>query len=247
MANNLKERDEKKETENILLTAEEYAKQERLKRKERINRVTRVAGVFAILLIAFEAILDPLFELTYFGWIWDKIAKTTVFTDAWVYFDGSGIFDDRLVMDLWIGKLGITILYVGVVLLLVYFITYCIVDLVELCRTLYKSGKDITKDLFENIKDTVDESDKDGKVDRPNRSKKNKKSLFDKDETADATDGTKKKKEKKSRKKENENEEYSNGLSSNQLDDLLSGKDLNDVINPVESIDNSNVVGTKPL
>lgn len=236
-----KEKDEKKEAQDVLLTAEEYARRERLKTKERINRVTRVAGVFAILLIAFEAILDPLFEFTYFGWIWDQIMGTDVFNSIWGhtenglwipgFMDRLDIFDDFLQMNAWIAQLGITILYIATIVVLAYFITYCIVDLIELVRSMYVAGRDITRDLLGNVKYTVKDSNGIDKV--VIQKKPRKKSLFHGDDVEPAEKPQKEKKERVPKKKDTGtfvNEEYS-GLSTSQLDDLLSGKNLEDIMN----------------
>ena len=251
MANTNKERDEKKDTQEILLTAEEYAKQARLKTKERINRFTRVSGVFAIILVAFAAILDPLFELTFFGYLWDKISGGSAFAGFWNEVAPGGslkIFDDWLEIGDWIAKLGLTILYIAVIVVLVYFITYCIVDFVEFFRSFYRTGKEITKGLLENVKDTVDESNAPEKVDTIQK-KKRKKKLFDSDEATDSAE-EKKPKLKRRKKEDEENDAVTtqNGWSTNQLDDLLSGKNLDDIMNsPTEAIETEDVIGTKKL
>lgn len=215
MAKDLKNNTEKPAdtTQELLLTEEEYAKKQRLKTKERINRVTRVAGLFAILILVYTGILDPIFELSYFGWIWDKIAKTNVFEDGWAFLRQSTIYDDIFEFGPWIAQLGLTVVLIAVIVLMVYFITYCIVDLVDLVRTFVATGRDTIKDLSGNVKDTMPDELKEKKEKR----KKEKKSLFSKEEIKEA----KPKKERKKRESDN-----LAGLSESELDALLSGKNL---------------------
>lgn len=202
-----------KETQELLLTEEEFARRERAKVKERINRVTRVAGLFAILILVYAGIFDPLFELSFFGWIWDKNA----FRDGWAALTQLGILDDIFQFGSWIAKLGITIILIGVVLLMVYFITYCIVDLIDLIKTFIAAGKDITGDLSGAVKDTIPTEK------QAEDKKKEKKKLFD--EVPDELNKKPKRERKKKEEKPVENgTDPLTGLSSEQLDALLRGE-----------------------
>lgn len=210
-----KEKDSDRQTEQILLTEEEFAKRERQKVKERINRVTRVAGLFAILILVYAGILDPLFELSFFGWMADK----STFAEGWSSLAELRIYDDPLQFGTWMGQLGVTVLLIGVIVLLVYFITYCIVDLINLLKTLVAAGRDITRDLSGNVRDTLPEDalkkKKDGK----------KKSLFSGSDVSEEELVGKPKKQKRRK----ESDSGLAGLSSEDLDKLLSGKNIDEL------------------
>ena len=247
--NNKKEdvKDVKKEdlSQKVLLTEAEFEKKQRLKVKERINRITRVFGLFAILFLVYAGVFDPLFELSFIGAIFDKAA----FNAGWDALRQLTIYDDIMWFGNWLGQLGFTILIVGLGVLIVYFLTYTIVDIIDVVKGLFEAGKDMTKDLSGNLKDTIIEK---ADVKKQEKKKPVKKSLFSGDDVKEDEVIKKEKRERKSSAsvRRSENDEYS-GLSSEQLDAILSGKNLEDVIGASEEktdeIPLEQVVSTKNL
>lgn len=218
-------KDDKKD--EMLLTEKEfqdkYEKELRLKRKEKINRVLRIFGLGAILIVAFAGLLDPLFETTYFGWIWDQMHNTTDFTEFWSAMASTAIYDDYFYFGTWLPELAFTLVYMCILLAIVYLLTYNIVDLIEFVKGLVAAGKDITKDLSNNVTEGgtpealgLDKKRKKLHFDWFKKSDKPVKDLNDK--PADTA-----KKEKKSKKKD---DDLMSNLSSDQLDALLSGQSL---------------------
>lgn len=231
-----------KEAQEVLLTEEEFARKERAKVKERINRVTRVAGLFAIIILVYSGIFDPLFELSFFGWIWDKIQGTTVFKDGWAIMRNLTILDDIFQFGPWIAELGITIILIAVILLMVYFITYCIVDLIDLIKTFIAAGKDITGDLSGTVKDTIIPS-----ADRKTTEKKEKKTLFSEGIPEELSKKPKRERKKKEEKSAENATDPLTGLSSEQLDALLRGEQFEMPQNNETGDDPNNSEGTKSL
>lgn len=228
--------------EQALLTEAEFEKKQRLKAKERINRVTRVFGVFSILLLSFAGIFEPFFELSYFG----RLFTPSEHAYGWAIFSADGVMDNLMVdgevipvtgrlfddwlhfWNPWLAKLGLTVLFIGAFILLVYFMTYTIVDLVDVVKEFIAAGRDITRDLSGNVKDTMGIPDKD----TSNSKKKKKKSLFEEDSDVEKTEP----KEKVVKKRRTEKNDGFGDLSSEQLDALLSGKSMEEVLG-VETTD----------
>ena len=106
---------------------------------------------------------------------------------------------------------------------MVYFLTYTIVDLVDLIRNFIETGRDITKDLTGNVRDTM--SDETKEIIETKKKKTVKKSFFEekKDEPV------KEKKERKPRRTESDARGLTD-LTPEQLDDLLSGKPIEEVV-----------------
>lgn len=211
--------------EQVLLTEAEFERKQRLKNREKINRVTRVFGLIAILILVYQGIYDPLFELSFFGFIFDKSA----FVEGWKWANSLAIYDDLMEFGNWLPQLGITAGLVGVTVLLVYFLTYTIVDIVEMIRSLIESGRDITRDLSGNVKDTMN-------IEIPKKEEKKKpgrKSLFVGDDVRDGEVPQKERKERKPRRTESDTKDLNN-LSPDQLDALLSGKPIEEVLGNIE-------------
>lgn len=161
-----------------LLSEEEYEKRRRLKTKERINKVLRIAGLIAVIVLVYGGLIDWLFEISWFGWIWDKIAGTNQYSTAWAVLSGNydvliktvvdenevitsvetytlSVFDNNLWFGVWLAQLGCTLLLIAIILLAVYLITYYIVDVIQIFRNFYFTTKRTVKDLGGNIKDTA--------------------------------------------------------------------------------------------
>jgi hypothetical protein len=217
--------------EQVLLTEAEFERKQRLKNREKINRVTRVFGLFAILLLVYAGVFDPFFELSYFGALADK----ELFHAAWGQLRVSTIYDDSMLFGNWLGQMGITIVLIGVVLLTIYFVTYTIVDLIDLVKSFASTGKDITRDLSGNVRDTIGiEERKQTKKKKPVKKSLFLETMFKTEEEA-AKKG-KKTEEKKDRPRRTENGDYDlNSFTSDQLDDILSGKPLDIILGEDES------------
>lgn len=236
--------------EDILLTEEQYDIIRRRKTKESVNRVLRVLGLFAASLIIYVGVLDPFFEISFFGriftkdtyleyWgtnvngfggLWQKIA--TSIEDG-----GLGIYDDKLLgFGSFLPKFAITIMIVLTVLGLVYLLTYNIIDLVGLIKGMISSAKGISRDISLNVYDGVSEIKGDKK---PSTKKKN---IFKgEDVTPEEKNNFKKgKTTKQPEKKTVRREDNSNlgGLTPEQLDALLLGEDIEMPEEPVTRTDN---------
>jgi len=225
MAKNKQPEIENKEPE--LLTEEQYTKRERLRKREKVNRVTRIAGFFAILMIAYTGIYDSLFELSYFGWIFKK----DVFNSAWQLLSTNGeatiidkatgeakivevfpVFNDFAQMGTWLPALAITVVLIAVTVFLIYFLTYNIIDFIEIAKTIKNDTKGIATDLGVNINYGIN---------------KKKKKDENSDDSGDKSDGDDKKEDKKKKKDTNKQLEL-DGYSSEQLDALLRGETIED-------------------
>lgn len=167
----------KTEEEKILMTEEEYQKKQRLKTKKTVYRVAMVAGVIGIFLLVLAGIFEPLFEMTYFGRIFTPEKFKMFWGTDGMGTDGlirrTGIYSDWLQMGTWLPKTGITVIYLGVILAIVYFFTYVIVDIINVIKSLIKGVKDITVGLNENVKVTYEEEKDAVKI--SNKKKENKK------------------------------------------------------------------------
>lgn len=224
--------------DQVLLTEAEFEKKQRLKAKERINRITRVFGVFTILLLSFAGIFEPFFELSYFGRLftptehnfgWEQFTITEIVdSSTGEILKISPLFDDWLnFWNPWLAKIGITVLLIAASVFLIYFLTYTLVDLVDAVNELIATGKDLRNDLSGNIKDTMNLPEKEV----PKTKKKKKKNLFEKD-----VEEKVEKKEKAERRRRTEKTDGFADLTSEQLDALLSGKPMEEVL----GIDSSN-------
>lgn len=243
MANKKEDLKEKVETpvdqkEQVLLTEAEFERKQRLKTKERINRVTRVAGMFAIILFVYLGAFDVLFELSFFGFMFTK----PEYIAGWEGLRDVGVFDDPLYWGTWMGQLGITVILVSIVVLMIYFLTYTIVDIIAMVKQLLNAGREITRDLSGNVKDTVSK-EIEIKRNGSTSEKKKKKDLF---AGEDVTEEEKVPKEKKQTTKKRRSEKTDTGfgdLTSEQLDALLSGTPMDEILEKDE--DESSEV--KPL
>lgn len=214
--------------EQVLLTEAEFERKQRLKTKERINRVTRVAGMFAIILFVYLGAFDVLFELSFFGALFTK----PEYVAGWEALRDVGAFDDPLWWGSWMGQLGITVILVAIVVLMVYFLTYTIVDIIAMVKQLFNAGRDITRDLSGNVKDTVGNEIKLPKSEKKQPAEK-KKNLFEGDDVDENEE--KLPKEKKTRKRRNDKVDNSFGdLTTDQLDALLSGAPMDEVLKDEE-------------
>lgn len=215
-----------KSSESLLLTEEEFSRRQHLRTKERIDRITRIFGVFAILVVAYAGIFDTLFEISTFGYIFDREA----FVAIWDQILELRIFDDAAHFGIGMAEFGITLVFIFAILGCIYLITYSIVDVIDMIRGVYKSGLEIGKDINATLKDTVEVSKTAEDIKTTKAKKKN--NLFsaeeleqlkgEKTEKNEEKENTKKKKETKRR-----TESYTPGelsdLSSDQLDALLRG------------------------
>lgn len=228
MATNTKKKSEKdiKDIEReLLLTEEEYAKKARQKTKDTMNRVLRVVGLVASFILIYAGLFDPVFELSYFGWMADGIMKTTYHKDAWTFLGpvreingvlvGTAIYDDPMQFGLWLPKLGLTIVLIAAVVGTAYLLVYNVVDIIALVKTFMTGTHEITKDLTTTVKDTVLE-DKDLKI-----KKRPKKNLFEDSENLFSDE--KSKKSKGTKKKDEPVVEFG-GYTEDELDRLLSGE-----------------------
>ena len=115
------------ETEEVeLLTEEEFARRQRKKTKERINKVIRVIGLISTFIIFDCALFDVLFEPSYFGWMWDAITgvEESPHDLFWALTQTSGIYDDNFHFGLWLPKLGMTMLLIASVVVVLYLLIY---------------------------------------------------------------------------------------------------------------------------
>lgn len=213
--------------DQVLLTEAEFEKKQRLKSKERLNRITRVFGVLAILLLSLAGVFEPFFEMTFFGAIFTPKDHSII----WSHMEDLKIFDDWLKFyDPWLAKIGITVLMIIAVVFLVYFLTYTIVDLVDLCKTLFEAGRDLTRDLSSNVKDTMNLEIPEKHEQKKKPAKKN---LFSGDDVKPEEKMPKERKERKPRRNESDATDL-NGLTQDQLDRLLSGEPMDEVIKQEE-------------
>ena len=58
----------------------------------------------------------------------------------------------------WLPQLGVTIIFIVGILGVIYLLTYSLVDLIEVIRTIVNTGKDITKDFAGNLKDSTEQA-----------------------------------------------------------------------------------------
>lgn len=250
-------------TTSELLSEEEYEKRRRLKTKEKINKILRVIGLAAVILIAYCGLMDWLFELSWFGLIWDKISGGDQYSVAWstligetpvlvdAVFDDAGnlvsgtptylsIIDDRLWFGPWLSKLGATLIFIAIIVICIYLITYYIIDFIQIFKNLYITSKKAVKDLGANVKDTADvegfslkkkEKKKDEYVDVviPEPVEK---SLFTEEEKKELAEKVEKSEEiangKKKRRKENSSTP-DDELDDEILDRLLSGETMEEI------------------
>ena len=146
-------KDEVKVEEPLLLTEEEFARRQRKKTKERVNKVIRLVGLVGTFILFYGAIFDILFELSYFGWMWYAMkgvpAETNVHNIVWEQLRANGVYDVTFfgAQAAWLPKLGMTMLLIASIVVVLYLAIYCIIDLIELIRAAVKLGKDLTKDL----------------------------------------------------------------------------------------------------
>lgn len=231
----IKDVKEKDTKEQLLLTEAEFEKRQRAKTREKINRVTRSFGLVAILLLVYVGVFDPLFELSFFGFLFNRSA----FTAGWECLSdpnmaGGRIFDDPMIFGSWLPQIGVTALLILVAVLIVYFLTYTIVDIVDLFRGLIESGRDITRDLSGNVKDTMNVKP----IEKVEKKKPVKKSLFAGDDVKNDEVPAKEKKERKPRRTESDARDL-NGLTGDQLDALLSGKTMEEILKEEEEAKNT--------
>lgn len=212
---------EKSAEENlVLLTEEEYEKIRRKKTKEKINRVLRVCGLIFSFMLVYCGVYDPLFELSYFGFLADKEAHVAAWDFLGLESDlyKTPIFDDPMQFGTWLPKLMITAVIIIVTVGVIYLVVYNIVDIIGLFRNMYRSGIEITRDLSDTVKDTVSEEVKKERTTQ-NRRKKVDSNLEDSEDSII--------KRKPRKKKEVKNAEF-DGLSEQDLDILISGGSLDD-------------------
>lgn len=215
------EKDQKELERELLLTEEEYTRKSRQKTKETMNRVLRVVGLIASFILIYAGLFDPLFELSYFGWMSDGINETTVHTDAWLFINEK-IYDDPMQFGLWLPKLGVTVVVILAVIGTVYLLVYNVVDIIALIKNMLKGTTDITKDLTGTVRDTVqDEKELKG------LKKMKIKNIFkptseEKDDFVEKKEKTK----KVTRRKEKVDTSETGGLTEEELDRLLSGESL---------------------
>lgn len=230
-------KDDRELERELLLTEEEYARRIRQKNKETMNRILRVVGLFASFLILYVGIFDPLFELSYFGWIFDK----EIFKTAWDTLNrsaagGMGVYDDPMQFGLWLPQLGVTTILILATIGSVYLLVYNVIDIVGLIKRIFASTHEITKDFASTLRDTA-ENDKEF----TNRKKK-KPSLFTDNENMFKENSNKrlvtsvqepeiiedkpKKKPLFQRRKEVISTDETGGLTEEQLDRLLSGETI---------------------
>lgn len=134
----------------VLLTEEEYAKKSRQKTKDSMNRVLRVVGLVASFLLIYAGLFDPIFELSYFGLLFDGESHNLIWT-AMMEFK---IHDDPLLFHDWLPKVMFTIVLIAAVIGSIYLLVYNIIDIVNLIKSLFTSTADTTKDLAGTVKDT---------------------------------------------------------------------------------------------
>ena len=219
----------------LLLTEDEYSKKVRQRNKEAMNRVLRVVGLIASFILIYAGLFDPLFEMSFFGWMADGISKPAEGTlgsheAIWQAVKQFGVFDDPMQFGLWLPKLGITMVVILAVIGTIYLLVYNIVDIIALIKNLYTSTTALTQDFTGTVKDTVDNEKELNGLRRPK-----KKDLFK--EVNDEFKLTEEKTEKikkplfprRSEKVVDTSE--TGGLTEAQLDALLSGESL-DVISP---------------
>ena len=216
------EKDPKELERELLLTEEEYAKKSRQKTKETMNRVLRVVGLVASFILIYAGLFDPIFELSYFGWIADGIGKTTVHTEAWAYLKELKVYDDPMQFGAWLPKLGITVVVILAVIGTTYLLVYNVVDIIALVKNMLKSTTDITRDITGTVRDTVqDEQELKG------LKKMKIKNIFKPASKEDDDFVEKKEKTKKiTRRKEKVDISETGGLTEEELDRLLSGESL---------------------
>jgi len=240
MASTLKEKDKL----NIAaaeekFTEEEYEKRRREKIKNNVGNVLKIVGIISIIFMAYICILDPLFELTFFGAMfnnsqfnfgWNALMDTGTFTSAHngtmettkaIYdnaYSGINLYDAAK----YFGALGITIIYIGVILLLVFLVTLYTTEIIMIIRNIAKSSRFIITGSTKNVKDGIEEATVD--IVKEKKSKSKTKDLFG--ETPEDKAKAKKadaKKENKKVKNEKTNHEL-DGYTSEQLEAMLRGE-----------------------
>lgn len=249
------------ELKNAMLTQEEFEKKQRQKTREKINTVTRVFGLGAIFLLAWFGIFDTLFELSYFGWIWDQIKHTNEFNQGWAFLAGDyngilaeagitigKIFDDSIMIGRWLPQLGITVIFILGILGMIYLLTYSVVDLIEVIRTIINTGKDITKDFAGNLKDSTEQAnlkkrdkvpfkEKMKKMFAPTKKLNHDAKKIDESKEKEAVAQTEETpasqpEKKKGGRRRREQDEQGQQYTSEQLDRLLRGEPIDDVQTP---------------
>lgn len=201
------------EPEKIFLTEEEYEKIRRVKTKEQINRILRICGLIFAFLLLTGGLFDPLFELSYFGFMADK----EVHKSAWQYLYESRIFDDGMEFGDWLPKLTITFALIVGAIGVVYLIAYNVIDIINMIKNFFNVGADISKELTSTVKESI-----------TSERKKRKKFLDETDETESIL-----MKEKPKRKKKQVDE--LDGFTSDELDRLLSGENIFETENSDEN------------
>ena len=158
------------------------------------------------------------------------------------------IFDDSIMIGSWLPQLGVTIIFILGILGVIYLLTYSLVDLIEVIRTIINTGKDITKDFAGNLKDSTEQANikKKDKVPFKDRMKKifepTKKLNHDvkkideekeKDSTVVVDEGPSSPVEKKKiGRRRREPEDNGQQYTSEQLDRLLRGEPIDGVQTP---------------
>lgn len=210
----LKTQPVKDEQKPVLLTEEEYEKIARQKRKEKLNRISRVAGVVALLLLMYAGCLDTIFEMSFFGWMFAREEHRQI----WEALVQLNIFDDFFEFGTWLPKIGITCLFVAIIISMIYLLTFNIIDFVLFFKQFIKSTKALTKELTIGIKEGAEET----KKDLDEKPRKKKKSLFSRDDLDENEKDTKKEKKKKEKKEE----PLMEGYTEEQLNALLAGETI---------------------
>lgn len=160
------ENEKNKQLENpsqpVLLTEEEYNKIARAKTREKINIVTRVIGILAILAIVILGMI-PVFCLSVFGWLFIR----DIYITAWQGIGNSGAIKMLCYMMgspdgtyypgcEWLGTVFLSLIIIGVTLGMIYLLTYNIADLIQFFKSFYISTRDLIRDIKGVAKDSVD-------------------------------------------------------------------------------------------
>lgn len=227
----------------VLLTEEEYARKSRQRTKEKMNRVLRVVGLVASFLLIYIGLFDSMFELSYFGLLFDKEAHNVIWEILSGYgapelgelgygvLNSSPIFDDPLMFYSWLPKLMFTFVLIAAVVGTVYLAVYNLVDIINMIKGFFRGGVEVTKDLTGTVKETFIAEDE------PVKGKQKKINLFKSKEVDDeftkvgdpvVTEKTASKKTISKRRKETTSTENYGGLTSEEMDILLNGGSLED-------------------
>lgn len=238
---------------DVLLTEEEYARKSRQKTKDSMNRVLRVVGLISSFLLIYIGLFDAMFELSYFGLIFDKESHNII----WEILSGNygrdlvdaapalgtlienPIFDDPLRFYSWLPKLMFTIVLILAVIGTIYLAVYNIVDIIAMIKSFLRSGLDVASDLTGTVRDSVREDMEKDKKER----RKSVSSLFAKNKDVedeftvpgDQVEETPKKENKKPKRRKEKKEDFG-GLTSEEMDILLNGGSLEDLNQPEEQL-----------